>query len=111
MARYRSAEQWSEILAAYSNRTCSKVEFCKGHGISRSSLDYQRRKLRLGTTRPSPQKDTPKIVELSPGLGLFPAPVLRDTELCFKHSSLGEMTVRCHHRDLSAVIDQLSKVL
>ena len=104
MARHRSREEWSRIVAAYPNRSGSRAEFCEAHEISGSSLDYHRRKSRQNQ---SEAKQAPRIVELPTSLPVE-SQYYRNTELCFQHSELGEVTIRCHHRDLSEVIIELS---
>jgi transposase-like protein len=42
----RSRAQWQRLLAAYDQRTVTRREFCAQAGVSPSTLDYWRRKLR-----------------------------------------------------------------
>ncbi len=108
MARHRTSEEWSTILTAYSRRIGSQAEFCREHNIAKSSLEYNLRKSRQDKSGQSERK--PRIVELPPQPQAPPVmvPDLKDTELSFHHSTLGGITVRCHHRNLSKVITQLS---
>lgn len=110
MARHRTSEEWSTILTAYSNRTGTQAEFCREHNLSKSSLEYNLRKTRQDKAGPSEGTPRPRIVELPSQATVPPVTALdpRDTEFSFHHTVLGKMTVRCHHRNLSEVITQLS---
>ena len=40
MATKRSAEEIQRLLEGYRQRTVTRAEYCRGHGISTSTLDY-----------------------------------------------------------------------
>ena len=111
MARHRTSEEWSTILAAYANRTGTQAEFCREHGVSKSSLDYNLRKQRRDKTGRLRRSPRPRIVELPAQTAIAPISALdqKDAELSFHHRVLGELTIRCHNRDLSEVISHLSE--
>lgn len=43
--RYRTADQWREIVEAFHHSDLTRTEFCKQHGIAASGLYHWQRKL------------------------------------------------------------------
>jgi transposase-like protein len=60
----RSASEWASLVSRYEESGRSGAAFCRAEGISRSTFDLWRRKLRSST--PSPAKPVKSFVELTP---------------------------------------------
>ena len=61
-ASSRSRSEWQELVAAYERRSVSRRAFCLEAGISPTTFDYWRKKLRGGSKPATPAG----FVELGP---------------------------------------------